>query len=120
MQKLQENGIEAVKLNESYTSRTCSNCRSRNTERPYNNNWSLFHCNDCNITLNSDINASINMAIRTMNYYHGIMLDVRQVSFSQLASDEHALTADDPFCIKQKVSAETHKALALDAQGFSA
>ena len=59
------------------------------------------------------------MAIRTINYYPRSMLEGRQVSFSQLASDEHALTADDPFCIKQKVSAETHKALALDAQGFS-
>ncbi|MBI2672590.1 transposase, partial [Candidatus Woesearchaeota archaeon] len=96
----------------------CSNCRSRNTERPYNNNWSLFHCNDCNITLNSDINASINMAIRTSYYYHGIMLNERQVSFSQLASDEHALTADDN--LKKGLSAETHKALELDAQGFLA
>ncbi len=109
IQSCEEKGIEAIKINEYNTSKTCNKCNSKDTQRPYQDNWSLFHCNNCEITLNADINASINLMRR---------LGERQVSFNQLASDEHARIVNDYHQNGMSTKTQT-KALLLDAQGFS-
>lgn len=109
IQSCEEKGIEAIKINEAYTSKTCSKCNSKDTQRPYQNNWSLFHCNNCNITLNADINASINLAGRLIE---------RNLSFNQWASDEHAKIVNDYHQNGMSTKTQT-KALLLDAHGFS-
>jgi len=56
-------GIKVLYVPAEYTSRECSHCNEKlNTQRPYKGNYSLFKCNVCGAELNSDYNASINIA----------------------------------------------------------
>ena len=50
--------IKVEKINPAYTSKTCSKCSSRNTQRP---SQSDFICLDCNFHLNADLNGSRNI-----------------------------------------------------------
>ena len=101
-QSCEEKGIKTIRLNEAYTSKTCSKCLSRNTERPYQNNWSLLKCNNCSYKQNADINATINQSRLIMRQVtileKGLTENIKpptKSSFNQLASDEHALTRND-------------------------
>lgn len=54
----QENGIQLTKVNPAYTSQTCSYCgtidkKSRDRE--------IYHCKSCNIKMDADTNAAINI-----------------------------------------------------------
>ena len=51
-------GIQVQKINPAYTSKTCSNCKSRNTSRP---RQVEFICNNCNLKLDADLNGSRNI-----------------------------------------------------------
>jgi len=59
--KCEERGIPYLIIKESWTSKTCHKCGSRNTKRPYQ---SLFKCLDCGLEYNADINSAINIGIR--------------------------------------------------------
>ena len=95
VQSCEKQGIEAVPINEYNTSKQCNKCESKNTERPYNNNYSLFKCKDCGIESNADVNGARNIARRL----------VENKSFYQSVSDEHALIAND--CSQKSMSAKT-------------
>ncbi len=86
IQSSEEKGIEAIKVNEFGTSKTCSKCGSKDTKRPYANNWSLFKCNNCNIMLNADVNGAVNIANSLIG---------KQVLFNQGALDDQARSVDD-------------------------
>nr|QBM01369.1 CRISPR-associated protein Cas14b.2 [uncultured archaeon] len=61
--KSRREGIRVTYVPPEYTSKECSHCGEKvNTQRPFNGNYSLFKCNKCGIQLNSDYNASINIA----------------------------------------------------------
>ena len=70
-------GISVVKIDESYTSKTCSKCGSLNTTR---NNQSNFKCKDCNYQVNADFNGAKNI----LNRSRGYILPDRAVSESAL------------------------------------
>jgi putative transposase len=57
-------GIQVVKTNPAYTSKTCSHCGSLETQRP---TQSTFVCNTCNTHLNADLNGSRNVKGFYMN-----------------------------------------------------
>ncbi len=54
-------GIKVEFINPSYTSKTCSRCKSRNTLRPKQDQ---FICLDCGFKLNADLNGSRNIETR--------------------------------------------------------
>jgi len=56
--KCLDRGIKVVSINPAYTSKTCSKCGSRNTQRPKQDQ---FVCLDCNFQLNADLNGSRNI-----------------------------------------------------------
>ena len=56
--KCLDHGIKVVKIDPSYTSKTCSRCGSLNTERPHQEQ---FICSDCNLNLDADLNGSRNI-----------------------------------------------------------
>jgi len=56
-----ERGIPAQAPEEHWSSMICHRCGSRNTERV---NQSLFHCWDCELWYNADLNAAINIGSR--------------------------------------------------------
>jgi len=66
--KCLDRGIRVEKINPAYTSKTCSRCGSRNTQRT-NSKQDLTTCNDCNFHLSSDLNGSrnIEMFYRRLN-----------------------------------------------------
>ena len=62
--KLQRLGLsedQVVAIHETWTSRTCCKCNSRNTERPFQ---ALLLCHDCGAQLQADINAALNLAFK--------------------------------------------------------
>jgi len=59
--KCEERGIPCLVVKESWTSKICHRCGSKNTKRPYQ---SLFRCSDCGLEYNADINSAINIGIR--------------------------------------------------------
>jgi len=66
--KAKREGIKVIYVEPAYTSKDCSHCGERvNTQRPFNGNFSLFKCNKCGIVLNSDYNASLNIARKGLN-----------------------------------------------------
>jgi len=85
-QSCEEKGICCTDVNEAWTSKTCSRCKSRESERPYRNTYSLFKCNSCNIILNADVNAAVNIGLRLVE---------SQSLFNQWVVDEPAISADD-------------------------
>lgn len=56
-----ERGIHVEATEEPWSSVTCHRCGSRNTERI---DQSLFHCWDCELWYNADLNAAINIGSR--------------------------------------------------------
>lgn len=58
-------GISVVKIDESYTSKTCSKCNSLNTVR---NNQANFKCKDCGYQVNADFNGAKNILKRSCGY----------------------------------------------------
>lgn len=66
--KCLDRGIKVEYINPAYTSKTCSRCGSKNTNRT-NSKQDLTTCNDCNFHLNSDLNGSrnIEMFYRQLN-----------------------------------------------------
>ncbi len=56
--KCLDRGIKIENINPAYTSKTCSNCNSKNTIRP---KQEKFICNDCNFQLDADLNGSRNI-----------------------------------------------------------
>jgi putative transposase len=54
-------GIKVEFINPSYTSKTCSRCKSRNTLRPKQDQ---FICLDCGFKLNADLNGSRNIEMK--------------------------------------------------------
>ncbi|MAG78187.1 hypothetical protein CL616_02355 [archaeon] len=108
-QSCEKQGIEAIRIDEYNTSKTCSKCQSKDTKRPYKQNYSLFKCENCGKIMNSDVNACYNIARRATG----------NKSFSGWALDEHALSADD--LLHKGVSAETSlRTGCVDAQSFRA
>jgi IS605 OrfB family transposase len=59
--KCAEQGIQVVKINEAWTSRTCHRCGSTNTERP---TQEQFICKACGLEYDADLNAAHNIASR--------------------------------------------------------
>ncbi len=69
--KAKREGIKVIYIEPAYTSKECSHCGEKvNTQRPFNGNYSLFKCNKCGIILNSDYNASINIAKKGLNIFN--------------------------------------------------
>ena len=64
--KSQEKGIPFIKVNEAYTSKTCSVCNNAGTRIK---NW--FKCNTCGHKDNADRNAAINIGKRGSSYMLG-------------------------------------------------
>jgi putative transposase len=93
-QACEKQGIETIQVKEYNTSKTCSQCQSKDTKRPYKNNYSLFKCKNCGKIMNSDVNACYNIARRA----------IRNKNLGSWALDGHALSADDLF--HKRVSAE--------------
>jgi IS605 OrfB family transposase len=58
--KAEWEGIMTIKVNEAYTSQTCSHCHSQG-KRPYQG---LFVCNSCGYQANADYNGAKNIAQR--------------------------------------------------------
>jgi putative transposase len=56
--KAEEAGKRVIKVNPAYTSQTCSRCGNRHK---LNLSDRIFHCPACNLELNRDVNASINI-----------------------------------------------------------
>ena len=54
----EEEGFLLAKVNQAYTSQTCSNCGSCNEE---NRKGEHFHCKDCGMEIDADYNAAINI-----------------------------------------------------------
>lgn len=54
----EEEGFLLAKVNQAYTSQTCSNCGSCNEE---NRKGEHFHCKDCGMEIDADTNAAINI-----------------------------------------------------------
>jgi len=59
--KCLNSGINVLKVNPAYTSKTCSKCGSRNTSRPKQQS---FICLDCGFKLDADLNGSRNIRAR--------------------------------------------------------
>ena len=59
------NGLKVVKVNESYTSKTCSKCGSLNTTRT---NQANFKCKECGYQVNADFNGAKNILNRSCGY----------------------------------------------------
>lgn len=57
----EENGILLTKVNPAYTSQICSRCGTLDKE---NRKGELYHCNSCNLEIDADLNASINILHR--------------------------------------------------------
>jgi len=57
----QENGIFLTKVNPSYTSQICSRCGTLDKS---NRQGELYICNSCNLEIDADLNASINILHR--------------------------------------------------------
>jgi putative transposase len=96
-QACEKQGREAIRIDEYNTSKTCSKCQSKDTKRPYKNNYSLFKCKNCGKIMNSDVNACYNIARRA----------IRNKSLDSWASDEHASPAND--LLQKGVSVEAFK-----------
>jgi len=56
--KAEEAGKRAIKVNPAYTSQTCSRCGTRHK---LNLSDRIFHCPVCNLELNRDVNAAVNI-----------------------------------------------------------
>lgn len=56
--KAEEAGKRVIKVNPAYTSQTCSRCGTRHK---LNLSDRIFHCPVCNLELNRDVNAAINI-----------------------------------------------------------
>ena len=80
------NGLKVIKVDEAYTSKTCSKCGSLNTTR---NNQANFKCKDCGYQVNADFNGAKNILKRSFGY----MLKDRVVSESTL---NQSLTLEAP------------------------
>ncbi len=66
--KARKEGIKVLYVPPENTSKECSHCGEKvDTQRPFNGNSSLFKCNKCNIQINADYNASINIAKKGLN-----------------------------------------------------
>lgn len=64
--KAQEKGIAVVEINEAYTSQTCHQCKSKDTNRP---SQGRFKCNNCGLDhYNADVNAAKNILNRFSAY----------------------------------------------------
>ena len=57
----QQLGIDVVKVSPHYTSQTCSKC---GTTDKNNRNGQIYHCSVCNLEIDADYNASINILRR--------------------------------------------------------
>lgn len=57
----EENGILLTKVPPFYTSQTCSNCKTLDKD---SRKGELFKCNSCNLEIDADLNASINILQR--------------------------------------------------------
>jgi len=51
-------GTKCVQVNPAYTSQTCSDCGTRHKLKLSNR---MFHCSYCNLSLNRDVNAALNI-----------------------------------------------------------
>ncbi len=60
-----EHGISLVKVSPAYTSMTCSNCNSIDRQ---SRNGELFKCRICNIKIDADHNAAINILHRGLHF----------------------------------------------------
>lgn len=58
--KAELEGIKVISVNPAYTSQTCSNCGSKSKDN--RKSQSKFHCLNCGMTFNADVNASKNIA----------------------------------------------------------
>ena len=56
----EEEGFLLVKVNQAYTSQTCSNCGSCNESF---RDKEHFHCKDCGLEIDADTNAAINILL---------------------------------------------------------
>lgn len=66
--KARREGINVLYVEPAFTSKDCSHCGEKvDTQRPFNGNFSLFKCNKCGSVLNSDYNASLNIAKKGLN-----------------------------------------------------
>lgn len=57
----EDNGINLIKVNPAYTSQTCSRCGTIDEE---SRNGELYQCSTCNLEMDVDINAAINILRR--------------------------------------------------------
>ncbi len=89
--KCNELGIECVTVSETYTSKTCHRCGSRNTERP---TQGLFQCKSCDSEYNADLNAAINIGLK---YILGSdqRFDLVDCSEPVITRDEEAVIASE-------------------------
>ena len=60
--KAADAGIRVVPVNEAFSSVTCHRCGKRGQRR----HRGLFHCPDCDITINADLNAAFNLLNRQL------------------------------------------------------
>ena len=64
--KSQELGVPIIKVNEAYTSKTCSVCNNIGTRKK-----NLFKCSNCKYEDNADRNAAFNIGKRGSSYMFG-------------------------------------------------
>ena len=67
--KAESAGMKVIKVDAKDTTQECSNCHyiKRGSERLTLNDR-IYHCNVCNMTMDRDVNASINILDRALNY----------------------------------------------------
>jgi putative transposase len=61
-----------VTISESWTSKTCNKCNSRNTSRPFQ---AFIVCQSCGAKLQADINGAINIALKLIMSLDEVALD---------------------------------------------
>jgi putative transposase len=76
--KVSETGAQLIKVEAAYTTQTCSGCgRVREGEEKLGLSDRVYHCNNCGLSVDRDLNASINIHRAGLARIHACGDDVR-------------------------------------------
>jgi len=87
--KANEQGIQVIKINEHYTSKTCSRCGEFGNRK----SQGLFKCPNCSYEINADVNGARNILKRTLDY----MSNVGAVAFCLKNGNDNWLCQSESF-----------------------
>jgi putative transposase len=76
--KVSETGAQLIKVEAAYTTQTCSGCgRVREGEEKLGLSNRVYHCNNCGLSVDRDLNASMNIHRAGLARIHACGDDVR-------------------------------------------